>query len=86
MYNARPVCVVSGTLLTTLLITGRYTNYDICKPECPNEVVLIGDGIYETNSDRYTECVGHYDISTYQKMYPIPNTILRGPAYVESEE
>jgi ferredoxin len=36
----------------------------------------MGDSIYEINSDRCTECVGHYDTPTCQKVCPIPNTIL----------
>jgi ferredoxin len=34
----------------------------------------MGDSIYEINSDRCTECVGHYDTPTCQKVCPIPNT------------
>ncbi len=30
--------------------------------------------------------VGHYDTPTCQKVCPIPNTILKDPAHVESEE
>lgn len=58
----------------------------MCEPECPNEAISMGDSIYEINSDRCTECVGHYDTPTCQKVCPIPNTILKDPAHVESEE
>lgn len=46
----------------------------------------MGESIYEINSDRCTECVGHYDTPTCQKVCPIPNTILKDPAHLESEE
>ncbi|MDI4746038.1 hypothetical protein MJL33_32570, partial [Salmonella enterica subsp. enterica serovar Kentucky] len=38
------------------------------------------------NSDKCTECVGHYETPTCQKVCPIPNTILQDPAHVETEE
>lgn len=40
----------------------------------------MGDSIYEINSDRCTECIGHYETPTCQKVCPIPNTILKDPA------
>ena len=46
-----------------LLITKKCINCDMCEPECPNEAISMGDSIYEINSDRCTECVGHYDLS-----------------------
>lgn len=39
----------------------------------------MGDSIYEINSDKCTECVGHYETPTCQKVCPIPNTILQDP-------
>ena len=69
-----------------LLITKKCINCDMCEPECPNEAISMGDSIYEINSDRCTECVGHYDTPTCQKVCPIPNTILKDPAHIESEE
>ena len=38
----------------------------------------MGDHIYEINSDKCTECVGHYETPTCQKVCPIPNTIEQG--------
>ncbi len=43
-----------------LLITKKCINCDMCEPECPNEAISMGDHIYEINSDKCTECVGHY--------------------------
>jgi len=58
----------------------------MCEPECPNEAISMGDSIYQINPDRCTECVGHYDTPTCQKVCPIPNTILKDPDHKESEE
>ncbi|HHR4729378.1 TPA: YfhL family 4Fe-4S dicluster ferredoxin [Salmonella enterica] len=69
-----------------LLITKKCINCDMCEPECPNEAISMGDSIYEINSDKCTECVGHYETPTCQKVCPIPNTILQDPAHVETEE
>ena len=69
-----------------LLITKKCINCDMCEPECPNEAISMGDHIYEINSDKCTECVGHYETPTCQKVCPIPNTILKDPAHVENEE
>ncbi|EER6449871.1 4Fe-4S dicluster ferredoxin YfhL, partial [Escherichia coli] len=44
-----------------LLITKKCINCDMCEPECPNEAISMGDHIYEINSDKCTECVGHYE-------------------------
>ncbi|MEP8502156.1 hypothetical protein ABKW02_23585, partial [Enterobacter cloacae] len=39
---------------------------------CPNQAISMGDSIYEINSDRCTECIGHYETPTCQKVCPIP--------------
>lgn len=51
-----------------LLITKKCINCDMCEPECPNEAISMGDSIYEINSDKCTECVGHYETPTCQKV------------------
>lgn len=53
-----------------LLITKKCINCDMCEPECPNEAISMGDHIYEINSDKCTECVGHYETPTCQKVCP----------------
>ncbi|EMH4162459.1 YfhL family 4Fe-4S dicluster ferredoxin [Pluralibacter gergoviae] len=70
----------------SLLITKRCINCDMCEPECPNEAISMGESIYQIDSDRCTECIGHYDTPTCQKVCPIPNTITKDPAHLESEE
>ncbi|CCK12485.1 Sialic acid utilization regulator, RpiR family [Cronobacter sakazakii 680] len=85
-YNARPVCVVSEIFLMALLITKKCINCDMCEPECPNEAISMGDNIYQIDTSRCTECVGHYETPTCQKVCPIPNTIIKDPAHAENEE
>lgn len=45
-----------------LLIIKKCINCDMCEFECLNEVILMGDYIYEINSDKCIECVGYYEI------------------------
>lgn len=46
----------------------------------------MGDEIYEIDAYRCTECVGHYDQPTCQKVCPIDSTILADPAHAETNE
>ncbi|MFP1737107.1 YfhL family 4Fe-4S dicluster ferredoxin [Lonsdalea quercina] len=69
-----------------LLITKRCINCDMCEPECPNQAISMGIETYEIDSERCTECVGHYETPTCQKVCPIDNTIIIDPAHVESQE
>ena len=69
-----------------LLITDKCTNRDMCLPECPNEAISIGDEIYVIDPELCTECVGHYDTPTCQKVCPISKCIITDPEHVESEE
>ena len=69
-----------------LLITSKCTNCDMCLPECPNEAISIGDEIYVINPVLCTECVGHYDTPTCQKVCPIANCIKPDPEHQETEE
>ena len=44
-----------------LLISEECINCDLCPAECPNEAISMGDEIYQIDTARCTECVGHYD-------------------------
>ena len=68
-----------------LLITDKCTNSDMCLPECPNEAISIGDEIYVIDPELCTECVGHYDTPTCQKVCPISKCIITDPDHEESE-
>ncbi|ASN84586.1 YfhL family 4Fe-4S dicluster ferredoxin [Pectobacterium versatile] len=69
-----------------LLITHKCINCDMCEPECPNQAISMGMDIYEIDSTLCTECVGHYDTPTCQKVCPIDNTIVKDPNHVEGNE
>ncbi|MEC5318922.1 YfhL family 4Fe-4S dicluster ferredoxin [Brenneria populi subsp. brevivirga] len=69
-----------------LLITHKCINCDMCEPECPNQAISMGMDIYEIDAARCTECVGHYDTPTCQKVCPIDNTIIKDPEHQEETE
>ncbi|MGJ0481843.1 YfhL family 4Fe-4S dicluster ferredoxin [Pantoea agglomerans] len=69
-----------------LLITSRCINCDMCEPECPNQAISLGDAIYEIDVSRCTECVGHYEVPTCQRVCPIDNTIITDPQHAESRD
>jgi len=70
----------------SLLITERCINCDMCEPECPNQAISMGEMIYEIEVSRCTECVGHYDVPTCQRVCPIDNTIVTDPQHIESRD
>ncbi|APS31079.1 ferredoxin [Pectobacterium brasiliense] len=69
-----------------LLITHKCINCDMCEPECPNQAISMGMDIYEIDTTLCTECVGHYDTPTCQKVCPIDNTIIKDPNHIEGNE
>ncbi len=69
-----------------LLITSKCTNCDMCEPECPNQAISMGDEIYVINPVLCTECVGHYEKPTCQKVCPISNCIKKDPDNEETQE
>ncbi|ROR05722.1 hypothetical protein EC836_109194 [Erwinia sp. JUb26] len=46
----------------------------------------MGLEYYEIDTDRCTECVGHYDSPTCQQVCPIDNTIIIDPQRVETND
>ena len=54
-----------------LLILDSCINCDMCKPECPNAAISMGNKVYEIDPLRCTECVGHYDAPTCLALCPI---------------
>ncbi|MDG6881994.1 YfhL family 4Fe-4S dicluster ferredoxin [Phocoenobacter uteri] len=69
-----------------LLITSKCTNCDMCEPECPNQAISMGDEIYVIDPVLCTECVGHYEKPTCQKVCPISNCIKKDPDNEETQE
>lgn len=69
-----------------LLINHKCTNCDMCEPECPNQAISMGEEIYVIDPTLCTECVGHYETPTCQKVCPINNCIIKDPDHIETTE
>lgn len=54
-----------------LMITDDCINCDVCEPECPNEAIFMGPLIYQIDSDKCTECVGHFNEPQCQQVCPV---------------
>jgi len=54
-----------------LIITDECINCDVCEPECPNDAIYQGDEIYEIDTAKCTECVGHFDEPQCQQVCPV---------------
>lgn len=54
-----------------LKITEECINCDVCEPECPNQAIYQGEFIYEIDSNKCTECVGHFDTPQCQQVCPV---------------
>ncbi|NMH64160.1 YfhL family 4Fe-4S dicluster ferredoxin [Shewanella salipaludis] len=59
-------------------------NCDMCEPECPNGAIALGEAIYEIDSAKCTECVGHYDKPQCVRACPIA-CIAPDPERVEDD-
>ena len=44
-----------------LMITDECINCDVCEPECPNDAIHMGKEYYEIDSNKCTQCIGHFD-------------------------
>ena len=67
-----------------LIITSKCINCDICEPECPNEAISQGQEVYEIDSNKCTECIGHYDDPQCIDVCPI-DCITLNPNKIEAE-
>jgi len=56
-----------------------------CEPECPNNAISPGKGIYVIDPTLCTECVGFHDEEQCQAVCPV-ECCLPDPARPESEE
>lgn len=68
-----------------LMITEDCINCDVCEPECPNQAIYMGLEIYEIDSNKCTECVGHFDVPQCQEVCPV-DCIPINPAFRESRQ
>ncbi|MDM5146880.1 YfhL family 4Fe-4S dicluster ferredoxin [Candidatus Persebacteraceae bacterium Df01] len=67
-----------------LKITDECINCDVCEPVCPNQAIYMGEEIYEINSLRCTECVGHFDEPQCALRCPV-DCIPKDPAHPETQ-
>lgn len=68
-----------------LIITDECINCDVCEPECPNDAIFMGDSIYQIDSTRCTECVGHFETPQCVEVCPV-DCIPVDPAHIETEQ
>lgn len=68
-----------------LMIEADCINCDMCEPECPNQAIFMGDEVYQIETERCTECVGHYDSPQCIDVCPI-DCVIPDPANKEDEE
>ncbi len=52
-------------------ITSECISCGACLPECPNEAISEGDGVYLIDPERCTECVGFHDQEACQVVCPV---------------
>ncbi|MBA6263082.1 YfhL family 4Fe-4S dicluster ferredoxin [Colwellia sp. Bg11-12] len=67
-----------------LIIQSTCINCDMCDPECPNEAIALGEDIYEIDTSKCTECIGHYDKPTCISVCPI-DCIKKDLIHIENE-
>ena len=66
-----------------LMIIEDCINCSVCEPECPNNAITEGDGIFVIDADKCTECVGHFEESQCLDVCPV-DCIVVDPGRVES--
>jgi len=69
----------------SLIITDECIACDACREECPNDAIEEGDPIYIIDSDKCTECVGHYEEPACIEVCPV-DCIIVDPDNRESIE
>lgn len=67
-----------------LKITDECINCDVCEPECPNQAISQGEEYYVIDSNRCTECVGHFDQPQCQQVCPV-ECIPVDPLFTETK-
>ena len=68
-----------------LLITDECINCDVCEPACPNEAISMGIEIYQIDSRKCTECVGHFGEPQCVQLCPVA-CIPTDPQHTETRE
>jgi len=67
-----------------LYITDQCINCDVCEPECPNDAIYQGEFIYEIETSKCTECIGHFTKEQCVIICPV-DCILVDPDHPESK-
>ena len=68
-----------------LMITDECINCDVSEPECPNDAIFAGEEIYVIDSQKCTECVGHFEEPQCRRVCPV-DCIPLNPDVVETQE
>lgn len=68
-----------------LKIAEECINCDVCEPECPNQAISQGEGIYVIDPNLCTQCVGHFDTPQCQLVCPV-DCIDVDPDHVETPD
>ncbi len=68
-----------------LMITDECINCDVCEPECPNGAIAQGAEVYEIDSNKCTECVGHFDTPQCIEVCPV-DCIVPNPDHAEDKD
>jgi ferredoxin len=68
-----------------LMITDECINCDVCEPECPNDAISAGEEIYVIDSQKCTECVGHFEEPQCRRVCPV-DCIPLNPDVAETRE
>ena len=68
-----------------LMITDECINCDVCEPECPNDAIHMGKEYYEIDSNKCTQCSGHFDEPQCREVCPV-DCIPFDPKHEEDEE
>ncbi|MGB8277088.1 MAG: YfhL family 4Fe-4S dicluster ferredoxin [Methylovirgula sp.] len=65
----------------SLRIAASCVNCSACEPECPNEAISAGDGIYVIDPSKCTECIGFHDDPQCALICPIEETCVVDNSY-----
>jgi ferredoxin len=57
-----------------------------CEPECPNQAIEPGEGLYVIDAERCTECVGAFETPQCVEHCPVDECIVPDPAFQETRE
>ncbi len=64
-----------------LRIAASCVNCSACEPECPNEAISAGEGIFIIDPNKCTECIGFHDDPQCALVCPIDDTCVIDPNF-----